>query len=77
MPVVNRLDNTHDTGALTPSLIRIYAGADCCEPALQNGQSDFRQTAGGLKLTSGSGEQTLGEATFRLNRKTKNFHLID
>jgi len=75
--LVNRLGNTHDTGASTPSRIRIIPGTGCCEPTLLNGLPVSRQTAGGLKLTSGSGEQTLFEATFRFNKEEKNFCLID
>ncbi|MDR3289015.1 MAG: antitoxin VbhA family protein, partial [Peptococcaceae bacterium] len=44
---------------------------------LLKGRSHVRQTAVGLKLTSGSGEQTFHEATFRFNKECKNFYLID
>jgi hypothetical protein len=36
------------------------------------GRLTIRQTAGGLKLTFGSGEQTLHEVTFRPNKEKKN-----
>ncbi|WP_218140732.1 hypothetical protein, partial [Propionispora vibrioides] len=68
---------THDTGASTPSHIRIHLEAACCEPPLLRGKPHLQQTAIGLKLTSGSGEQTFYEATFRFNRRKKNFYLID
>jgi hypothetical protein len=48
-----------------------------CEPPLQRGRPQLQQTAVDLKLTSGSGEQALNEATFRFNRGNKNFYLID
>ena len=62
---------------LHPRLLESLREQTVANPQLLNGLPATRQTAGGLKLTSGSGEQTFIEATFRFNKERKNFYLID